>query len=327
MPSDDTIDWQATIAANSAIASEGRILFNNGTTNPLERVLFTSSGAMTVTWVLKNGTQEEQTYKIGATSSSRPYRIFATRAEEANTAAYIDLSGKFVRFFGSSSLLSTEWQEKAGGVSMGKKVVSTRKGDMLYIHFLDPAVKEFAFLLGGKKTTVKCERAEGDVSDIVVRFPLGGKEPAQYVEPGSRQMWKVVGQTCKNPGNAKAAIDGSLTSLWHTHPEPMTQNAPLPPPQSFTVDCGAVREMSGFTYTPRPEGCSVGVVDKCEFWVSLDGKDWTKAAEGSFPDVLESRKTREVKFEKPVKARYFRFVATHALPVNDRLAVAEVDVM
>ena len=215
---------------------------------------------------------------------------------------------------------------KAGGVSMGKQVVSTRKGDMLYIHFLDPAVKEFAFLLGGKKTTVKCERAEGDVSDIVVRFPLGGKEPAQYVEPGSRQMWKVVGQTCKNPGNAQAAIDGSLTSLWHTHPEPMTQNAPLPPPQSFTVDCGAVREMSGFKYTPRPEGCSVGVVDKCEFWVSLGGKEWEKTGVGSFPDVLESRKTRKVVFAKPVKARYFRFVATHALPVNDRLAVAEVDV-
>ena len=68
------------------------------------------------------------------------------------------------------------------------------------------------------------------------------------------------------------------------------------------------------------------LVDTCEFWVSLDGKDWTKAAEGSFPDVLESRKTRELKFAKPVKARYFRFVATHALPVNDRLAVAEVDI-
>ena len=27
-----------------------------------------------------------------------------------------------------------------------------------------------------------------------------------------------------------------------------------------------------------------------------------------------------------VTARYFRFVATHALPVDDRLAVAEVDV-
>ena len=51
------------------------------------------------------------------------------------------------------------------------------------------------------------------------------------------------------------------------------------------------------------------------------------AGDGSFPDVLESRKTREVEFAKPVKARYFRFVATHALPVNDRLAVAEVDVL
>ena len=125
---------------------------------------------------------------------------------------------------------------------------------------------------------------------------------------------------------AKAAIDDNKDSLWHSHPEPMAKNDPLPPPQSFTVDCGAVREMCGFTYTPRPVSCSVGVVDKCEFWVSLDGKDWKKAAEGSFPDVLESRKTREVKFVKPVKARYFRFVATHALPVDDRLAVAEVDV-
>ena len=216
---------------------------------------------------------------------------------------------------------------KAGGVSLGVKVVSTRKDDTLYIHFIDPAVKEFTFLLDGKKTTVKCNRPSDDVSDIVVRFPLGGKDPVQYVEPGSQQMWRVVGQTCKNPGNAKAAIDDNRDSLWHSHPEPMAKNDPLPPPQSFTVDCGAVREMRGFTYTPRLVSCSVGVVDKCEFWVSLDGKDWTKAAEGSFPDVLESRKTREVKFVKPVKARYFRFVATHVLPVNDRLAVAEVDVL
>ena len=215
---------------------------------------------------------------------------------------------------------------KAGGVSLGGKVVTTRKGDTLYIHFLDPDVKAFSFLLDGKKTTVKCNRAEGDESDVVVRFPLGGKTPSQYVEPGSKEMWKIVGETCRNPGNAKAAIDGNKDSLWHSHPEPMAKCKPLPPPQSFTVDCGAEREMRGFKYTPRPGGCDAGVVDKCEFWVSSDGKEWTKAGEGSFPDVVESRKTREVKFAKPVKARYFRFVATHALTANDRLAVAEVDV-
>jgi alpha-L-fucosidase len=215
---------------------------------------------------------------------------------------------------------------KAGGVALGGKVVSTRKGDMLYIHFVDPKVEEFTFLLDGKKTTVKCERPCGDVSDIVVRFPLGGGTPAQYLKPGAKEMWRVVGQTCTNPGNAKCAIDGNADSLWHSHPEPMSKKSPLPPPQSFTVDCGAAIDMNGFRYTPRPSNCSVGVVDKCEFWVSTDGRDWTKAGEGSFPDVMESRKTREVKFARPVKARYFRFVAVHALPENDRLAVADVDV-
>ena len=216
---------------------------------------------------------------------------------------------------------------KAGGVSLEQQVVSTRKGDTLFVHFIDPEVEEFTFKLGGELKTVKCPRQKGDVSDVVVRIPLGGKEPEQYVVPGSKQTWKIVEETCKSPGNARLAIDSNNNTLWHSHPEPMKAHNPLPPPQSFTVDCGAVREMHGFRYTPRPASCSVGVVDRCEFWVSMDGREWTKAGEGSFPDVLESRKTREVRFEKPVKARYFRFVATHALPVDDRLAVAEVDVL
>lgn len=66
---------------------------------------------------------------------------------------------------------------KAGGVSLGQQVVSTRKGDTLYLHFIDPKVKEFTFKLGGETKTVACPRTEGDVSDIVVRIPLEGKEP------------------------------------------------------------------------------------------------------------------------------------------------------
>ena len=116
-PSEETIDWAKTIAANAELIAEGRLLFDTGAANPLERLLFTASGAVTVTWVKRDNTQEEQTYKIGATSSSRPYRIFATRADEENSAAFIDLSGKFVKFFGSSQLLSSEWQVKSGGMS------------------------------------------------------------------------------------------------------------------------------------------------------------------------------------------------------------------
>ena len=109
-PDEDTIDWSATISSNAVMVSNGQLIFDTGATNAFERLLFTASGAVPVKWVMKDGTVEEQTYKIGATSASRPYRIFATRVNEPNTAAYIDLSGKFVRFFGDSNLLKSEWR-------------------------------------------------------------------------------------------------------------------------------------------------------------------------------------------------------------------------
>ncbi len=117
IPAEDTIDWGKTIAANSGLVADGHLVFDTGAKDPLERVLFVSSGAVTVKWVKKDNTQTEQTYKIGASSSSRPYRIFATRADEENTAAFVDLSGKYVRFFGDANLLSSELGETSKGVS------------------------------------------------------------------------------------------------------------------------------------------------------------------------------------------------------------------
>ena len=117
IPETRTIDWKKTIEANAEAVAAGLILFDPGSTNPRERLLFTSSGAVTVVWVKKDGTSEERTYTVGATSSSRPYRVFATRVDEGNSAAFIDLSGKFVKFFGDSRLLSSRWETTASGVS------------------------------------------------------------------------------------------------------------------------------------------------------------------------------------------------------------------
>ena len=117
IPETRTIDWKKTIEANAEAVAAGLILFDPGSTNPRERLLFTASGAVTVVWVKKDGTSEERTYTVGATSSSRPYRVFATRVDEGNSAAFIDLSGKFVKFFGDSRLLSSRWETTASGVS------------------------------------------------------------------------------------------------------------------------------------------------------------------------------------------------------------------
>ncbi len=214
----------------------------------------------------------------------------------------------------------------AGGVKFGNKVVTTRKGDTLYVHFLDPEVKDFTFLLGGVKQVVKCPvRAAGDVSDVVVKVALGGQTPEQYVVPGSKPTWKIVTESCPAPRNAAEAIDGNPVSMWHSHPEPYDKNTPFPPPQSFTVDCGVERTINGFIYTPRCDGCKDGLVDVCEFYVSTDNIHWTRALEGRFPDLKTKTSPRRLLLAQPVKARYFRFVARHALPKNDRVAIGEVD--
>ena len=135
--------------------------------------------------------------------------------------------------------------------------------------------------------------------------------------------WRIVDETCSAPRNAKNAIDGNYRTLWHSHAK---GRSPLPPPQSFTVDCGREILMHGFDYTPRNDGCIHGMVDGYEFHISMDGKNWTKASAGEFGNVAANPVRQRVTFATPAKARYFRFTATHSVASSDRVAVAEVDV-
>jgi len=139
----------------------------------------------------------------------------------------------------------------------------------------------------------------------------------------SKAGWRVVDETCAAPRNAARAIDGRYDTLWHSHASGAN---PLPPPQSFTVDCGQELLMHGFDYVPRLDGCKDGLVDAYAFHTSSDGKIWSKASDGEFGNILANPVKRRVTFAQPVKARYFRFTATHALKKNDRAAVAEIDI-
>ena len=113
----DEIDWAATIASNATAIAEGRIVFDTGATNAYERLFFAASGATEVTWVSSAGGAIAQTYMIGSHSAARPYKLFATRVDEANTAAFIDLTGKFVKFFGDPNLLKSEYAKTSAGTS------------------------------------------------------------------------------------------------------------------------------------------------------------------------------------------------------------------
>jgi len=78
---------------------------------------------------------------------------------------------------------------RAGGVSAGKAVVSTRKGDALYLHFLDPAVNEISFRLNGE---VVSARYLADGRSVPVTRAADGRATVAVVRPKDNAFDIVV---------------------------------------------------------------------------------------------------------------------------------------
>ena len=115
----DEIDWEATFAAirRSEAGTNGYIQVVGGTTNLAETLLVTRSGAMAVPFVLKDGTTVESVYSFSAATAARPYRLFATRRDEGNSAPFVDLTGRFVRFFGDPAVITPRYAVTSAGTA------------------------------------------------------------------------------------------------------------------------------------------------------------------------------------------------------------------
>ena len=113
------IDWDATFAAirASQAASDGYIQVIGGTTNLNEMLLITRSGAMEIPFKLKNGETVSSLYTFSAATATRPYRLFATRRDEGNNAAFVDLTGRYVRFFGDPAVITPRYATTSAGTS------------------------------------------------------------------------------------------------------------------------------------------------------------------------------------------------------------------
>ena len=134
--------------------------------------------------------------------------------------------------------------------------------------------------------------------------------------------YTVKSVTSQEQGEADAefAIDGDPGTFWHSeYNKTVTKH-----PHVLVVDLGKEREFSGITYLPRQDGGSNGRVKDYSVDVSTDGEKWQPAAKGSFPDSAD---LQEVKFQAPVKARYFRFSALSETQGRDYAAVAELDII
>ncbi len=151
----------------------------------------------------------------------------------------------------------------------------------------------------------------------------GAGGPDKLNDGISKAKWKAVSTSFDATGrNGAGAIDGKPDTLWQTHGD----DGEHAPPQEIVVDMGGTVNVKGFTCLPRQDGCAHGMVDKYEFYLSADGTTWEKAAEGEFANVRANPMLQTVTLAKPAKARYFKFVGTHAVEKN-HVAVAELGIL
>ena len=110
-------------------------------------------------------------YKIGEKSFRTPEDVVAMLARAAANDANLlmnigpDGSGQLPERAVKVMAEVGKWMAKngesiygtsAGGISLMKDVVSTRKGNVLYLHFLNPKVNKIAFKLNGEVVESKC---------------------------------------------------------------------------------------------------------------------------------------------------------------------------
>jgi len=129
---------------------------------------------------------------------------------------------------------------------------------------------------------------------------------------------EVVYASSQEPreGDAAHLTDGETSTIWHT----MYSVTLAKFPHWVDFDAASVKNMKGFTYTPRMDS-SNGYVKDYEIYVSMDGKEWGEPVmKGSFERTGE---THKVMFDKPVKARYIRFRALSEQRGNDYASGAE----
>jgi alpha-L-fucosidase len=121
---------------------------------------------------------------------------------------------------------------------------------------------------------------------------FGPVKVSWQVKPGDKNLVKAIDD---NPG---------------TYAE-----IPVSAGEGIVVDLGKSTSIKAFTYLPKTDRAD-GMVDAYEFYYSADGSTWTKAQSGEFANIKSNPVMQFVKMDKPVDARYFKFVPKHVIHGN-----------
>ena len=234
-----------------------------------------------------------------------------------------------VRHFGfiiRPVLAEARLNETARVAAAGEKpiIVSRDKEGMVTLESIEPG-RVIAYSLNGARKsltyskpfnlreggTLKVWYKDAPALSFTHRFERIESVPLEVVYASSQEP---------REGDATHLTDGDAGTIWHT----MYSVTLAKYPHWVDFDAGAVKQLKGFTYTPRTDS-SNGHVRDYEIYVSLDGKEWgAPVASGAF---TRSNEAQKVLFPTPVKGRYIRFRALSEQNGNDYASGAEFSVL
>jgi alpha-L-fucosidase len=144
-------------------------------------------------------------------------------------------------------------------------------------------------------------------------------EFALYLEPD----WARKGVPGKQQVRGTSKSNWKVVSAWPAKNRHGSQ-ATLP---EIVIDLGNVTELGGFTYLPRSDSATRGIVDQYEFYVSSDGVTWGQPViRGEFGNIQSNPIQQVVNFAKPAKGRFVKFVALHGADESS-ISMAELGVL
>jgi len=132
------VDWASTYAQYmSDPEAQASFIFDED----LYRLFAARGGTQRFTWILADGSRREMTYAVSLCCSGRPRRIYWT--DYPYNSPGIDLTGKFVKFFGDANILNIQRGTVTNSAAGVDQVITNKIVSGLH---LDPSTKMlFAF--------------------------------------------------------------------------------------------------------------------------------------------------------------------------------------
>lgn len=207
--------------------------------------------------------------------------------------------GQRVEDFLVEAYSNGSWRHVAEGTTVGYKRL---------LRFSDTKAEKI-------RVTVRSARGKANILKVGLFFaePLNDENTEVLLSDIPVDDWRVVG----NEPNARQAVDGDRNTVWRT--------GSLKP---LAVDMGRELQVTGFSYAPATGDDLAGTIYKYAFYVSRDGREWTKCdAAGEFSNIMHNPVPYFVRFGKSYRARYFKLEPLAEINGKASTAIGEVGIL